>query len=261
MLPSRFKSVRLRASALLALLILSLWSGSAVRLIAQDFGLGVSADHKLAKGLKLQLEAEVRTQDCVQSLERWAFDVGLSYRLASSLKADAGYVIMDRYHLSEVTGKGNILSGYWAPRHRWYAGMSYQYEWRRFKFSWRERYQLTHSPLQYVPKRVGPDAGRPDLVGTRLTDAVKAGDQEHLLRSRLQAAYNIRHCRLTPVLGVELLSDAAHGLSVDQLRYSLALDYALSKHHGLSLEWRYKDRADSDEANGHLLTLTYSFDL
>lgn len=253
------------AGVLLVLLSMPLvegWQGGLCLAQSDDLGVGlaVSAEHKLARGLKLQLEAEVRTQDQAQSLERWALDMGLCYRLASSLKADAGYVLMDRYHLSEVTNRGNILNGYWAPRHRWYGGVSWQYQWHRLKLSWRERYQLTHSPLQYVPKYVGPTAGRPDHVGMRLTDEVKAGDQEHILRSRLQASYNIRHCSLTPIVSVELLSDLAQGMAVDQLRYSLGIGYAISKHRTLSLDWRYKDRADGDEANGHLFTLSYAFD-
>lgn len=256
----RFRAVR---CCLLAFL-LALASDSLLRAqtAADDFGYGlsVSAEHKLAKGLKLQAEAEVRTQSQFSSLERWAFDLGLDYKLASWLKTDVGYVLMDRYHLSKVTSKGNVISGHWAPRHRWYAGLSFQHEIGRLKFSLRERYQLTHSPLQYVPKySTDPSFGIGRPFGQRLTDEVEAGDQDHILRSRLQLSYNIRHCRFTPVASVELLNDLANGFTVDQLRYSFGIDYSFNKRTSLNLVWRYKDRADNDEANGHLFTLGYNF--
>lgn len=224
------------------------------------FGISVSADHKLAKGVKLQLEAEVRSQDGLGMFERWAFDVGLNYRLLSWLKADAGYAIMDRYHPSEQSSKGNCISGYWAPRHRWYASLSAQQEWGRLKVSLRERYQLTHSPLQYVPKYLGTHCDcAVDHYGQRLTDEVKGGQQDHMLRSRLQASYNIRHCPFTPEASIEVINDVANGFDVDQIRYSIGVDYSISKRRSLSLQWRYKDRADLEEANGHLFTLGYNF--
>lgn len=216
----------------------------------RSVGLSATAEHKLAKGLKAQAEMEVRTQNGLGNLERWALDLGLDYKLSSYIKAHAGYALMDRYHLQEITSKGNIISGYWAPRHRWYAGVVLADEWGRWKISLRERYQLTHSPLQYVPKY------QPD--GKRMTDEVEAGDQDHILRSRLQATYNIRHSKLTPSLSIEMLNDLTTG-DIDQMRYAIGLDYSLSKRKSLSLQWRYKDRADSDEANGHLIILGYNF--
>lgn len=214
------------------------------------YGLSASGEKKLAKGLKLEAEAEVRSQEGFSQLERWAMDLSLNYKIATGWKADLGYCLMDRYHLGETTGKGNLLSGYWAPRHRWYVSLVEQLETGRWKFSLRERYQLTHSPLQYVPKYT-PE-------GVRMTDEVKAGDQEHIMRCRLQAAYNIRHCKFDPTCSIEALYDLKNG-GVDQLRYSVGVDYSLSKQTTWSLDLRYKDRDDSDESNGWLLTVGYHY--
>lgn len=228
-------------------------------------GLGAGLEYKLAKGLKLNAEAEVRTQDNMQAMERWALDLGLSYRWLKHLKSEVGYCLMDRYHLSGTTGKGNLLNGYWTPRHRLYAGLAEQQEWGRWKVSLRERYQFTATPKRNVPKFVGvhgcPDETYcvTDHYGERLSDEIKGGDSDHLLRQRLQVQYNIRHCKFDPFASVEMINDLGHSFSIDQMRYTLGIDYTLSKHAVWSLQCRYKDRADSDESNGWLLTLGYNY--
>lgn len=215
------------------------------------YGVSVGTEKKIVKGLKLSAEAEVRTQNTFADFERWALDLGLSYRLASWLKSDVGYSFINRYHTSEVTSKGNTIHGYWGPRHRYYGGLTGQFEVGRWRLSLRERYQYTYSPLQYVPKY------RAD--GKRLTDEADGPDHDHVLRSRLSASYNIRHSKFEPSASIELLSDLSSALSTDQIRFTLGMDYKLSKKSTLGLQWRYKDRADQDESNGHLVTLGYSF--
>lgn len=222
------------------------------------FGISVSGEHRLMRGMKLQAEAEVRSQDVLSQLERWAIGLSLDYRLTDYLKSDVGYCLMDRFHLAEYTDRGNRISGYWAPRHRWYASLQGQYVCGRFKVSLRERYQLTHSPLQYVPKYVVVH-GDPDYYGYRLTDEVKAGHQDHLLRQRLQVSYDVRHSHLTPSVSIEALHDLSQAFAVGQVRYCLSLDYQLGKHSSVGLLWRYTDRTDDDERNGHLISLGYNF--
>jgi len=215
------------------------------------YGLSVDAEKKLAKGLKLEGGVEVRSQNGFSDLERWAFSLGLNYRLNSWLKSDVGYTFIDRYRTSQLTSKGNTISGYWSPRHRICAGLTGQYGLGRWKFTLRERYQYTYSPLQYVPKY------RAD--GKRLTDEQEDSDYDHLLRSRLHASYNIRHSKFEPFAAVELLNDLTQSLALDQTRFTLGTDYKIDKRRVLSLQWQYKDRADKDESDGHLITLGYSF--
>lgn len=231
----------------LALCLLSVpvvWAGDL------GYGLSVDAEKKLAKGLKAEAEVEVRTQNAMADLERWAFSLGLSYRLAPWLKTDAGYTFIDRYHTSYLTGKGNTVSGDWSPRHRGYLGLTGQYETKRWKWSLRERYQYTCSPLQYVPKH------RPD--GKRLTDEEEPTDHDHVLRSRLRVSYNIRHSKFQPYASVELISDLTKALATDQTRLVLGTDYKLDKKTSLSVQWQYKDRTGSDDNNGHLITVGYN---
>lgn len=243
------RCLRFRSSEVLGLLLALSLPVSAQQ---GDFGLGATAsvEYKLARGLKVEAEAEVRSQNTLRDPERWAVAFGMSYKLPWSLKADAGYSLIYRYHPEALSSKGNLITDYWAPRHRWYLGLTEQRDWGRWRVSLRERYQLTHSPLQYVPRY------RPD--GQRLTDAVRAGDQEHLLRSRLQATYNIRHCSFDPTISIEMLNDLQHG-GIDQMRYTFGIDYHQNKHTTWTLQLRYKDRDDADEADGFLLGLGYNY--
>lgn len=214
------------------------------------YGVSVSADRKIVKGLKVSGEAELRSQNQVADFERWTVGLGVDYKMLSWLKVDAGYSFINRYHTSVMTSKGNALNGYWGPRHRWYGGVACAYETKRWKVSLRERYQYTYSPMQYVPK-YGDD-------GKRLTDEEEGGS-DHVLRSRLQAAYNIRHSKFSPFASIELINDLTAGFAVDQIRYTIGTDYKLNKVSSLSIQWRYKDRSDNDESNGHLFTVGYNY--
>lgn len=229
----------------------------------QGFGLSVGTEVKLTKGVKLQAEAEVRTQDAFSALERWTLDVGLDWKISKRFKYDVGYQLMDRYHLHEDKTAGEkydnhpyTVSGYWGPRHRLYTGITGGYTVGRWRLSLRERYQYTHTPLQYVPRYWVNKDGNP---GKRRTDAVKEQSDEHLLRSRVQASYNIKHSKFEPFASIEMLNDMGHHFGIDQMRYTLGTDYKLDKKQVLTLQWRYKDRTDSDEAGGHLITLGYQY--
>ena len=66
---------------------------------SDDFGyeLSVAGEAKLYRGLKLELEGSMRTQDDAERIDRFVLGAGLSYRLYQSsdkklsLKANAGF--------------------------------------------------------------------------------------------------------------------------------------------------------------------------
>lgn len=215
------------------------------------YGISASVDRKLAKGLHLEVESEVRMQNSFADMERWTLGATMDYKLLSWLKADAGYEFLNRYKLSNVSGKGNIRNGYWSPRHRWMTGLTGSWTVRRWGLSLRERYQGTHAPLQYVPKY------RPD--GFRLTDEAEEGKTEHILRSRLQVKYNIRHCKFTPLGSIELHNDMGNGMRLDEVRYVLGGDYKLTKTQSLKLHCRYEERVGKKDGVVVLLGYGYEF--
>ena len=216
-----------------------------------SYGAVVDVDWKVAKGLHLNAETEARMQDAWSNMERWTLCLGTDYRLTSWLKAEMGYEFLNRYKPSHLTSAGNTLNGYWSPRHRWKGGLSGQLKVGRWELSLRERYQYTYAPLQYVPKY------QPD--GKRLTDEAKEDSHEHLLRSRLQAKYNIRHCKFTPAASLELHNDLSEGMSLSELRYVVGGDYKLDKHNSLLLHCRYEQHMNEGSNDAVVILLGYSY--
>ena len=245
------KKSRLVALLVLMLLSQTVWAQTSDDETDASLAVSAGAERKLAKGLHLEAEAEVRTLSDFSNFDRWTLGVGVDYKLQSWLKADMGYSFINRYKPSHVTDKGNTRNGFWAPRHRWYASLAGSYSLGRWDFALRERYQLTHAPLQYVPK-YAPS-------GKRMTDEAVGGSQEHLLRSRLAVSYNIRHCKLEPGASIELHNDLSDGFALDEVRYAVSLDYKLSNANKLSLTFRYTANQGGDDACLLSAGYVYSF--
>lgn len=219
-----------------------------------DFGMGVSlkAKKKLTRDFAISADGEFRTQDGLSDVERWTAGVGATYRIASWLKSDAGYSFIYRRKLSEVTRKGNIVSSYWSPRHRLHLSLSGEVKWNRVEFSLRERYQYTYRASCSVPKYDGED-------GSPKADEEITGRGENMLRSRLQAKWNIRKSGFKPFASCELHHCISDDWKLDKTRWTVGTDYRLNKAHSLELSYRYQNHSDDDEASGHLVTIGYAF--
>lgn len=246
------KSLSIHRSALAAcLLLLPLTS---VHAQSDHLGFGTSTEVKtrVAKGLDLSLEGELRTTDGFSAVERWAVSPGVSYRFTPWLKADAAYTYIYRRVEGETTRKGNYVPAYWSPRHRFTASLTGSVQWGRLELSLRERYQYTHRKALSVPKYDGDD-------GSRKNDEEVRAKDEHLLRSRLQLAWDIRRSPFTPYASVEFYNAPGDGFALDKTRYTLGTEFKLNKRHSFELYYRFQDHADDDESNGHLIGVGYQF--
>lgn len=94
----------------------------------------VTVDKKMAKGLHLSLDGEIRMFDNFSSLGRWQADLGLSYKVNPYLKLGGGYMFIDKLN----------SSGEWSPRHRFYFDVTGGIRTGDWRFSLKERLQLTH---------------------------------------------------------------------------------------------------------------------
>ncbi|MBR1538874.1 MAG: DUF2490 domain-containing protein, partial [Bacteroidales bacterium] len=67
-----------------------------------DFGgrLSAAADKKLAKGLHLTFDGEVRFKNDFSTLGRWQAGVGLTYKVNPYLKVGGGYEFIDKLNSS-----------------------------------------------------------------------------------------------------------------------------------------------------------------
>ena len=217
--------------------------------------LWTSAEMKfgLAKNLSGYVEGEFRTLNKLDGVERWAATTGADYKMCRWLKMSASYTYMYRYHESSTTKKGNIVSGYWQPRHRAAFSLTGSYSFDRFTFSLRERYQYTYCTEQSAEKWDGDD-------GSKKADEVIEASHKHVLRSRLKAEYNIRKSRFTPFATCELYNSFS-GFTLEKTRWTVGTEYKINKRHSVSAYYRYIDKSDDDDRDGHVIGIGYSFKL
>lgn len=223
--------------------------------VMQAQSLWTSAEMKfgLTKGLSGFAEGEFRTSDGMVGTERWTASAGLDYKPLKWLKMSAGYKYIHRHMESRITRKGNVVAGYWQPRHRTSFSLTGSCSWNRFTFSLRERYQYTYSTEQSVAKWDGDD-------GSAKTDELIEASHKHVLRSRLKVEYNIRKSGFTPFASCEIYNSMS-GFSYEKMRWTLGADYKFNKHHSLSAFYRYIHQSDDDDPNGHVIGIGYSFKL
>lgn len=227
-------------------------------MIAQDkndFGIwtSIEGEKKIIKNLNVAAEGEFRTRDNSSEVDRWAGSLNLSYRLLPYLKAGVGYTYIYSNQAERITGKGNIVSSYWGQRHRLNATLSGNYKWQRFNFSLRERWQYTYRPEQSVSKFASDGT-------TPKEDEIVKAKNKHVLRSRLQVAYDIKKSKFTPYVSCELyhaLYDAGES-GFEKTRLTAGTTYKLNKKNSFDIYYRFQTKSDEDEPNGHILGLGYS---
>lgn len=117
--------------------------------LEQDFGarVSVTADKKIIKGFHWTVEGEARVSDNFGDFGRYQFGTGLSYKISPYLKVGAGYMFIEKKN----------SSGEWNPRHRFYGDATASYRAGAWKFSLKERLQLTHREVGN-PYQSAPDA-------------------------------------------------------------------------------------------------------
>ena len=115
--------------------------------LGQDFGarVSVTADKKIVKGFHWTAEGEARLSENFGDFGRYQFGTGLTYKISPYLKVGAGYILIEKKN----------SSGEWKPRHRFYGDAMVTYKTGAWRFSLKERLQLTHrevgNPYQSAP--------------------------------------------------------------------------------------------------------------
>ena len=198
-----------------------------------EFGgrLSVSVDKKLARGLHVSLEEEIRMDNNFGSFDRFHTTLGLSYKVNDYLKLGVGYAMINPYSSSNSTFKSS--------RHRLMLDATGSLRFGDWRLSLRERFQATY--------RSG-DMNEYQNPRTALT-----------LKSRLKLSYKglrrlepyayieLRNTLNAPVIsasydGTNYLTsalsqygeagwfiDSWSGVYVNRVRGSVGFDYRLSK--------------------------------
>lgn len=198
-----------------------------------EFGgrLSVSVDKKLARGLHISLEEEIRMDNNFGSFDRFHTTLGLSYKVNDYLKLGVGYAMINPYSSSDGAFKSS--------RHRLMLDATGGLRFGDWRLSLRERFQATY--------RSG-DMNEYQNPRTALT-----------LKSRLKLSYKglrrlepyayveLRNTLNAPVInasydGTNYLTsalsqygeagwfiDSWSGVYVNRVRGSVGFDYRLSK--------------------------------
>ena len=219
-----------------------------------DFGARVSAsvDKKIIKGLHVSVDGEARMNNDFGTLGRYQAGVDFSYKINKVFKVGAGYVFIEKMNSSSE----------WKPRHRFYVDGMATLRSGDWRFSVKERLQLTHR----------------DVNNTYQTNPNSIA-----LKSRFKASYK-GHPSLTPYGYVELrnvFNDPACSATwstpslaytdysfkgytdayINRVRGSLGTEWKINKQNALDFfllaDYCYDKDIDTNAEGTKLKSLTY----
>ena len=221
---------------------------------SNDFGIwtSVGAEKKINKKLSVGVEAEFRTRNSSKTADRWSGSISANYKLSDWLKVGAGYKFIYNNNSEKITyntdgSYNNWRPSFWGSRHRFFADVAGTLKLDRFNISLRERWQYTYRP--------GQTTTRYDFDNSWWEDTDVSSKNSHVLRSRLQVKYDIPKSKITPFASVELYNN----WSLQKVRYTIGADWKIAKRHEISAFYRYVNKSDDDESNGHVIGLGYTF--
>lgn len=243
-----------RAVILLAVVMLSPMAASAQ---SDDFGMwySLTAEKKLSKKWSIDVEGEFRTRNDSKTADRWSIGIDGEYKIAKWLKASAGYTLLydnnpEKITLDDDGEYGKWRPSYWSLRHRFAVSLTGSVDCGRFSFTLRERWQYTYRPEKTTE--------RYDFGSSQWEDKTVRGKGRNVLRSKLKIDYNIPKCKVDPYVDVELFNAWA----LQKMRYTIGLDWKLTKKHVFGLSYHYQDvNADDDDndVDSHIIGLSYKF--
>ena len=222
---------------------------------ADDSGLILSAEasRKIRKGLNVGFEVEFRSRNDFRTAERVSLGASVSYKLLPWLKASGGYNLLIENNREEITynddlSYNNWRPSYWGLRHRFNVSLTASYKVRRVELSLRERWQYTYRPEKMIDNF--------DFDEAEWEDHKVRGKGKNVLRSRLQAEWDIPRCKFDPFASVEF-HNSKH---LDKTRFIVGVDHTIKKTHDFKLYYRYQlTGSHSSDPNIHMLGLGYTY--
>lgn len=220
---------------------------------------GVAADYKIAKGLHLNLEEEVRYNG---GLKRLQTTLGVDYKVNKYFKAGVSYSLLENYKVKKAV---------FEPRHRGRFYVQGALPLGDFRLSLRETFQLTNRPDAFNATQ----APRNKLaLKSRLKLSYKGWKpvepyaflelRTALNEAAVNATYN------TATLSWSNYSFGGYGIvRMDRYRAGIGADWEISKHHALSLyglfDWSLDREVDTawrsdDDDNSYLILRSFNIE-
>lgn len=206
-----------------ALLILvgMLWTGEAFSQdVTNEFQTRteVKLSYKPVKKLSLSLSPEVRLGESFH-VDKYMLETGISYKPLKGLSLGASYRFIINPRESKATEYLNRFALY----------TSYEKKIQRFVPSLRVKY----------------------------TNYTEDNSQGEFLRYRAKLEYDIKSCKITPMLSAEAFHDIS-GKQIYKMRYALGAEYKLNKKNSLGLGYML-DYYMTDYQNKHIIKLGYKY--
>jgi long-subunit fatty acid transport protein len=218
-----------------SLIILSLLLPLALAGQKTDYGIWyeIRAEKKIWKGLRLDLETSIRTDQNASHIESFYVEPGLRYKFNDYFAAGLYYRFIeqeekdDQYH----------------PRNRYIAQVKGTLP-EVFRFTLSARYRMQVQDKTYI-------------------DDIEDEEPLWAQRFRLDLDYDIRGIPLKPFVNVEAqrLLSVQTETTIDKWRYMIGLEYTLNKKHTFGLEYIYNESRVTKPAYMNLLGITYSIRL
>ena len=241
-------------SLMIALLPLAVFAQGTVNDLDTDFGarVGVSVNKKIAKGFHVVADGEFRLSDNFSTLGRYNLGLGVTYKISPVFKIGAGYQFIEKLNSSSE----------WKPRHRFYADASATLNAGGWRFSLKERLQLTHRDVGNVYQNNANSLAlksRFKVSYKGFTSVTPYGYVE------VRNVFNDPACSATWSTTSQAYANYSFlgytDAYVNRVRGSLGLEWKLSKQHALDFyvlgDYCYDKNIDTNSSGTKLKSLTY----
>jgi len=222
--------------------------------LEQDFGArtSISLNKKLAKGLHVVADGEIRMSDNMATLGRYQAGLGVTYKINRTFKVGAGYIFIEKLNSDNE----------WKPRHRFYGDASMALWAGDWRFSVKERLQLTHRDVNNLYQN------NPNSLS--LKSRLKVSYKGHPSITpygyvELRNVFNDPACSATWNTSSESYSDYSFigytDAYINRLRGSLGAEWKVNKHNAFDIflltDYCYEKEVDTNAEGTKLKSLTY----
>lgn len=204
---------------------------------AQDTDYGIwyeaKAEKNIWKGLRLDLEASIRTNEKAANIEKFYLEPGLRYKFNDYFNAGIYYRFIDQKEKDDK----------YHTRHRWFIQMKGTAP-SMARFTLAVRYRIQQQFKTYIED---PEDEEPQWYQ----------------RIRFELEYDVRGVPLKPYINAEIHTQmfSPNDFFADKWRSMIGLEYTLSKKHTFGIEYIYNDSRVTKPPYENILGLTYSVKL
>ncbi len=189
---------------------------------------GFSVDKPFGKGYSWVWEEEMRFKENSGTLDRIYSEISLYYRFNEYAKMGGGYNFMSIWHDGK---KKSGYEKYWDLRHRAKIDLVGNYEYLQWKFTLRERGQVT--------------------VRTDDPNLLEKSNPEYILRSKFGVEYAFFNKPLKPYYEIEVCNtlnapDYAGGNYINSIRNQVGLKWRLDRRNSLEFYYRFDIDTNKD---------------